>query len=86
MTAVKWSRGLTPYLLLGILTLGTGLGVGLGLSEASVTQAGTLEGITESIPFSFGSGMFVPNHSKMFNACLAKVEAAVATRTSYPSE
>ena len=29
---------LTPYVLLGVLLLGTGLGIGLGLSEAPVTQ------------------------------------------------
>ncbi len=31
---------LTPYILLGVLTLGTGLGIGLGLSEAPVAQPG----------------------------------------------
>lgn len=29
----------TPYLLLGVLTLGTGLGIGLGLSEAPTTRS-----------------------------------------------
>jgi hypothetical protein len=32
-------RGFVPYLLLGILTLGAGLGVGLGLSEGPVTYS-----------------------------------------------
>ena len=31
---MKPSARLTPYVLLGVLTLGAGLGVGLGLSEA----------------------------------------------------
>jgi hypothetical protein len=30
-----------PYLLLGILTLGTGLGIGLGLSEGPLTHTAT---------------------------------------------
>jgi hypothetical protein len=35
------SRRLTPYLLLGALTLGAGLGAGLGLSEGPVTHDAT---------------------------------------------
>ena len=35
-------RHLMPYLLLGILTLGTGLGVGLGLSEGPLTHTATM--------------------------------------------
>lgn len=35
---MKLRERLTPYLLLGALTLGAGLGVGLGLSEASATS------------------------------------------------
>jgi hypothetical protein len=34
---VKATRYLTPYLLLGILTLGTGLAIGLGLSQGPAT-------------------------------------------------
>jgi hypothetical protein len=32
-------RRLTPYVLLGVLTLGTGLGIGLGLSEAPTSTS-----------------------------------------------
>ena len=35
------SRRLAPYLLLGILTLGTGLAIGLGLSKGPVTYTAT---------------------------------------------
>ena len=37
---MRFRERLTPYLLLGALTLGTGLGVGLGLSEAPTHRAG----------------------------------------------
>jgi hypothetical protein len=33
------SRRLVPHVLLGILTLGTGLAIGLGLSEGPVTHS-----------------------------------------------
>jgi len=36
---VRPRRRLAPFLLLGILTLGAGLGVGLGLSEGPVTYS-----------------------------------------------
>jgi hypothetical protein len=35
-------RHLVPYMLLGFLTLGTGLGVGLGLSEGTATDTPTV--------------------------------------------
>jgi Protein of unknown function (DUF4232) len=35
---VRLRERLTPYILLGVLTLGTGLGIGLGLSEAPITH------------------------------------------------
>jgi hypothetical protein len=38
---VKARARLTPYVLLGVLTLGTGLGIGLGLSEASTSAVVT---------------------------------------------
>jgi hypothetical protein len=78
---VKWSRGLTPYVLLAMLTLGAGLGVGLGLSEAPETHTGE---ITQSTPFTFGGGVpGVPVLSKSFNECMAK--AAIGIGTSNPS-
>lgn len=39
MPGVVTMRPLTPYCLLGVLLLGTGFGVGLGLSEAPTQQA-----------------------------------------------
>jgi hypothetical protein len=38
---VRLRERLTPYILLGVLTLGTGLGIGLGLSEAPRAQPAT---------------------------------------------
>ena len=38
---MKLRERLTPYLLLGVITLGTGLGIGLGLSEAPGASANT---------------------------------------------
>ena len=40
------NRRLTPYVLLGILTLGTGLAIGLGLSEGPVTYTASAEATT----------------------------------------
>jgi hypothetical protein len=37
---VSPKRNLVPYLLVGVLTLGAGLGVGLGVSQGSVTSTG----------------------------------------------
>jgi hypothetical protein len=39
---MKAGRRLVPYLLLGLLTLGSGLGIGLGLSVGSPTADGTV--------------------------------------------
>jgi hypothetical protein len=66
-----------PYLLLGILTLGTGLAIGLGLSEGPVTYTATSVGAsaesqcpTETnkpfdscISISFGRGPTIPRGS-----------------------
>jgi hypothetical protein len=48
---VKTNRRLTPYLLVGILTLGTGFAAGLGLATGPVTVIGT---VTNAKPFCSG--------------------------------
>jgi len=41
---VNPSRRFVPYVLLGILTLGTGLAIGLGLSEGPITHTASAAG------------------------------------------
>ena len=41
-------RRFAPYLLLGILTLGAGLGVGLALSEGTVTYSAQTQALVET--------------------------------------
>jgi hypothetical protein len=45
---VRPRRRLGPFLLLGILTLGAGLGVGLGLSEGPVTYSAQTQALAET--------------------------------------
>jgi hypothetical protein len=48
---VKRNSGLVPYVLVGILTLGAGLGAGLGLASGPVMVTGT---VTDAKPFCSG--------------------------------
>ena len=65
------SRRLTPYLLLGTLTLGAGLGAGLGLSQGPMTYSGARSGeanestnpYKSSITIRFSGGPMIPTDS-----------------------
>jgi hypothetical protein len=48
VSPVRPRRRLAPFLLLGILTLGAGLGVGLGLSEGPVTYSAQTQVLAET--------------------------------------
>jgi hypothetical protein len=64
---VNRNRGLVPYVLVGILTLGAGLGAGLSLAAGPVTVTGT---VTDAKPFCSGLikvTEYVDNHQDVQN-------------------
>ncbi|MGO8862825.1 MAG: hypothetical protein ACLQRH_18980 [Acidimicrobiales bacterium] len=72
------SRGLTPYLLLGVLALGTGLGAALGVSEGKLVGRAEMKVACSSMDGGYQCLVSFPNISnppKDFGQCMERIQA-----------